>query len=895
MFEISLVFICNFRHTVHMTEVRRGVRALKRVAAWTMTVALVIGGVSAAGSAASAAEAVPQSVAEASASVASVADAVVKTADLSKFQPGNIISDAAFFNSGTMSEAQIQSFLQSKVPTCQSGYTCLKDWYDTSRTTSADAMCGAYSGGIRERASTIIFRVAQACGINPQVLLVMLQKEQGLVTHTWPSDFRYQAAMGQGCPDTAACDTRYYGFFNQMYGAAWQMKRYANPAGTSQYFTWYAPGKTWNVRWHPNEGCGSSPVYIQNQATANLYYYTPYQPNAAAIRAGYGEGDGCSSYGNRNFFQYFNDWFGSTQRDPAAEIEAEYQAQGGASVLGAAQSGVLTIAENGGGYARAYAGASIYWTWATGARTVLAGSLRDYYFVRGGAAGDVGWPAANQQSLTTPTAGTAQLFTGGSLYSSPVGTFIVRDPIRQAYFSSSGATGQLGWPTSDQLCASGVCSQKFERGSVVSSPSGAFAVSDPVRSAFDAAGGATGSWGVPVSALMALPHQGGGAGQAFANGSAYYRDGGPAFFVSGAIRSHYFALGGAAGKLGYPTGNPQCVSAAQCQQEFQFGWILWTSSDGARIGAPAIDTAYEAAGGAAGVLGARAGTVVYYSFNGGGLGEVFANGAIFYKTATGAHAVTGPIRATYFSAGGAAGSFGWPSSDQTCVGGACRQDFEGASVVSSGGGVFTLVDPVRGAYDAAGGISGTWGVPVSAVAASGPGFGQAFANGSAYYVKGGPAFFVSGEIRDYYFGLGGSASRLGYPMGEGSCAGGACQQEFQFGWIITAPGSTPRIGSPAIDAAYTATGGAAGVLGVRSGSLVYYSFNGGGFAEAFAGGAVYFKKSIGTAYAVSGSVRDAYFTARGAAGAYGWPTSAMTCTSTACSQNFEGGTIVAAP
>ena len=37
--------------------------------------------------------------------------------------------------------------------------------------------------------------------------------------------------MGQGCPDTAACDTRYYGFFNQVYGAAWQLKRYAQPAG----------------------------------------------------------------------------------------------------------------------------------------------------------------------------------------------------------------------------------------------------------------------------------------------------------------------------------------------------------------------------------------------------------------------------------------------------------------------------------------------------------------------------------------------------------------------------------------------------------------------------------------------------------------------------------------
>ncbi|MEV4687627.1 hypothetical protein [Microbacterium sp. LWH3-1.2] len=241
------------------------------------------------------------------------ATGLVATADLTKFQAGNIISDAVFFDKTTMSEAQIQTFLQGKVGSCQAGYTCLKDWYDTSRTTTADAMCGAYSGGVRERASTIIHKVAQACGINPQVILVMLQKEQGLVTHTWPSDWRYTIAMGQGCPDTAACDTRYYGFFNQVYGAAWQLKRYANPPGTSQYFTWYAPGKTWNVRWHPNAGCGSSPVTIVNQATADLYYYTPYQPNAAALRAGYGEGDSCSSYGNRNFYQYFTDWFGSTQ------------------------------------------------------------------------------------------------------------------------------------------------------------------------------------------------------------------------------------------------------------------------------------------------------------------------------------------------------------------------------------------------------------------------------------------------------------------------------------------------------------------------------------------------------------------------------------------------------
>jgi uncharacterized protein Veg len=44
-----------------------------------------------------------------------------------------------------------------------------------------------------------------------------------------------------------------------------------------------------------------------------LYKYTPYTPNAAALNNLYGLGDNCSAYGNRNFWRYFTDWFGSTQ------------------------------------------------------------------------------------------------------------------------------------------------------------------------------------------------------------------------------------------------------------------------------------------------------------------------------------------------------------------------------------------------------------------------------------------------------------------------------------------------------------------------------------------------------------------------------------------------------
>ena len=41
---------------------------------------------------------------------------------------------------------------------------------------------------------------------------------------------------------------------------------------------------------------------IENRATAALYYYTPFTPNAAALANLGGTGDACLSYGNRNFW-----------------------------------------------------------------------------------------------------------------------------------------------------------------------------------------------------------------------------------------------------------------------------------------------------------------------------------------------------------------------------------------------------------------------------------------------------------------------------------------------------------------------------------------------------------------------------------------------------------------
>ncbi|MDK8171622.1 hypothetical protein QP735_03685 [Curtobacterium citreum] len=246
----------------------------------------------------------------------------------SQFDPGNIIPDSEFYNGGGMNETQVQTFLNAQIGTCSSS-SCLNVGRYSLNSHGADAMCNAVTGGSSLTAAQIITRVGAACGINPKVIIVTLQKEQALVnggTARNPSAGILARAMGYACPDSAngGCDPAYSGVGNQVYWASWQWKRYGNPAGTSNYFTWFAPGGNRNVQYNPNAACGTKSVYIQNKATAALYYYTPYTPNQAALNNLYGTGDSCSAYGNRNFWRLYNDWFGvSTADNPFGGIDAK--------------------------------------------------------------------------------------------------------------------------------------------------------------------------------------------------------------------------------------------------------------------------------------------------------------------------------------------------------------------------------------------------------------------------------------------------------------------------------------------------------------------------------------------------------------------------------------------
>lgn len=260
----------------------------------------------------------------------------------SDFKAGRIIDDEIFNNANAMSVAQIQAFLEAKNPSCDtwgtgsySGTTrrayseskgilfplvCLKDYYENPSThennlTKTNGQAAPIPAGGKS-AAELLYSVGQQFSINPQVLLVLLQKEQALVQDDWPWPNQYQGATGYGCPDTAACDSQYYGFYNQIYNAAKQFRRYAQYPNSYGHIS----GINNNVRYNPTASCGTSSVYIENQSTASLYNYTPYQPNSAALANLYGSGDSCSAYGNRNFWRYFTEWFGSTKAADANRI-----------------------------------------------------------------------------------------------------------------------------------------------------------------------------------------------------------------------------------------------------------------------------------------------------------------------------------------------------------------------------------------------------------------------------------------------------------------------------------------------------------------------------------------------------------------------------------------------
>jgi hypothetical protein len=592
---------------------------------------------------------------------------------LSGFDPANIIDDAVMFNGSTMTAGEIQTFLNGKQPSCAAGATCLKSVTADMPAMTANPMCKALTAKKGATAAQIIAAVGKACSVSPQVILVMLQKEQTLVTGRKPYSGEsvsliYRKATGLGCPDTAACDPAKYGLFNQLYGVAYWLVRYTTPPGTTgsgwTKYNWFPVGSPNGVLFHPNAACGAGTITIKNKATASLYYYTPYQPNAASLAAGWGLGNGCSSYGNRNFYLYFTTWFGSTHTVVTGAIANYWTAH--KSTFGNPTSNAVAVSANGGGTYQQFQKGTIY-TSTAGAYGV-SGSVLTKYTALGGPAGKLGWPRRGAVARKGTNPGTAQGFQNGTVYVSTVGTAAVLAPIYAKYGSNGYETGKLGWPTGDAVSdksSGGGTWQAFQGGRVAVAGGKSTVVAGSVLSVW------------PTADAKAVTGQGKkGTLQTFQTGVATVQ-GGTTRTVTKDLGKNYVAHGGPTGRFGWPTSS--AISSAKngggWYQKFQGGRIFYNAKvgDHALINS-SILSLYNTRGGTEGTLGWL---IASGNDKAGIKGTVgtFTNGRI-YSSKRGTYAVLGAILEKYLAKKGTKSSLGWPVGNATNVKGVTTQKFE---------------------------------------------------------------------------------------------------------------------------------------------------------------------------------------------------------------------------
>lgn len=191
----------------------------------------------------------------------------------------NLISERDFTDVNSMSVADIQAFLVTK----NSG---LKDFSEGGRTAAQiifDAAHGkkftvAIADGDWSTPLGESFKglntyegvtLNETTGtVSPKVILVMLQKEQSLITTTTTDLAAAQIAVGYGCPDSGGCSDHYKGFTNQVEWASWQLRYNFERAK--------GKGADFQVGEVLKNVDGQYDVTFTNASTASLYRYTPH-------------------------------------------------------------------------------------------------------------------------------------------------------------------------------------------------------------------------------------------------------------------------------------------------------------------------------------------------------------------------------------------------------------------------------------------------------------------------------------------------------------------------------------------------------------------------------------------------------------------------------------------
>jgi hypothetical protein len=235
------------------------------------------------------------------------------------FNPSMIVPDSAFTDVGTFGTAEgIQNFLQQKgsvlANTSPEFLAKLKEPDTLTKVGLEDPQPNLTR---LRTAAELIYDAGTKFGLNPQILLVILQKEQSLITGNFSSETSLQRALdralGFGCPDYEGCGEIFLSFYRQIFGSfdaegnrwlgasASLMKSFNTEVGGNST-TYGRPivrtSRVGNTITLDNTMGGYSGISQQqtvtlgNFATAALYRYTPHVFN-----------------GNYNFWKFYSMWF----------------------------------------------------------------------------------------------------------------------------------------------------------------------------------------------------------------------------------------------------------------------------------------------------------------------------------------------------------------------------------------------------------------------------------------------------------------------------------------------------------------------------------------------------------------------------------------------------------
>ncbi len=253
-------------------------------------------------------------------------------AEAQSFDPNSLIVDERFADTGTLGgTAGIQKFLESKgsvlADTSSEFLAKLREPGDAvlkSRLPDPRPNLGRL-----RTAAELISDASLAAGLNPQVVLVTLQKEQTLITGKFsgPQDLQraLDRALGFACPDEGGCSDIFLGFYFQLFGNfdAADNRYIGMPASLMRSFNYQVGGirvgrgplvdvagnafgngnrtrtsrkgdtiMVDNTEGPPNNAPRTQSVTLLNFATTALYRYTPHVYN-----------------GNYNFWRFFAAWF----------------------------------------------------------------------------------------------------------------------------------------------------------------------------------------------------------------------------------------------------------------------------------------------------------------------------------------------------------------------------------------------------------------------------------------------------------------------------------------------------------------------------------------------------------------------------------------------------------